>query len=597
MTTHNEPTTTDITAFTPRKSPFERAFACARGFVRNEEGTITVLTLFLFIIMITAAGLAIDTMRYEMKRAQIQSTLDSAVLAAAGAPFGTDARAVIEDYFETAGMSQYLTPENEGDISGSANASRVTASASMTMDTYLMRLSGVDTLSTYGNSSAERRVPKLEISLVLDVSGSMGSNSKLTNLKAAAKDFVTTIINGSDPGDTTISVVPFSWNVAPGEGIYDALTVNESHDYSTCLRFAPTDYTSAAINPATTYQQQIYSSVYGGFDSLSSGWRSCFNEDYAEILPYSMSISDLHTKIDSLVASGNTSGHLGMKWGAALLDPSFSTVSSSLRTNSLMDASLTNVPSNYNESETLKVIVMMGDGKNTTSYFFDTNGGTEASTFTDENGVEQAINVPGGDYRGPNSDLFRVDTQEMVFQYARHKYKDKISYSESKCSKKRWECVYEASGEIESAYYLRDGNQYYSIEGDEWITASEFADLQASDDHVATDQLTWEMAWGRMSPDWYQDMTGNDAYSDYTGSQYDNGSTKNNRMGEICTATKAENVVVYTIGFEISAGGTAETELKSCASSHAHYFRAEGVNINDAFSAIASDVVNLRLTQ
>ena len=603
MTTKNDLTCTTQADFAPRRSPFARVFNRVRAFGRDEDGAIMVLTLFFFLIMITAAGIAIDMMRYEMKRAQIQTTLDNAVLAAAGAPFGTDARAVIEDYFATADMTSYLNPEGQGDIQGSANASRVTASASMTMNTYLMKLSGVDTLSNYGSSSAERRVPKLEISLVLDVSGSMGSNNKLTNLKSAAKQFVSTILNGSEPGDTVISVVPFSWNVAPGEGIYNALSVNEAQDYSTCLRFSASDYTSAAINPATTYNQQIYTSVYGGFDSLSSGWRSCFNEDYAEILPYSMSIPDLNAKIDSMVASGNTSGHLGMKWGAALLDPAFSTVSASLRANLLMDASLTNVPSPYNESETLKVIVMMGDGKNTTSYFFDqltTPGGdiiTEASTFTDDEGVEQNVNVPAGDYRGPNSDLYRVDSQEMQFQYARHKYKDKISNDESKCGRRRWDCVYEATGPMESAYYLRDDNQYYSIQQNDWISASEFSDLQNAEGFVATDRLTWEEAWGRMSPDWYRNMTGNNAFSDYVGSQYDNGSTKNDRMADICSATKANNVVVYTIGFEISQGGTAETELKNCASSVAHYYRAEGVNINDAFSSIASNVINLRLTQ
>ena len=75
------------------------------------------------------------------------------------------------------------------------------------------------------------------------------------------------------------------------------------------------------------------------------------------------------------------------------------------------------------------------------------------------------------------------------------------------------------------------------------------------------------------------------------------GSMKNTRMASACTATKTKKVVVYTIGFEITAGGTAETELKACATSHSNYYRAEGVNINDAFNSIATNIQNLRLTQ
>ena len=51
------------------------------------------------------------------------------------------------------------------------------------------------------------------------------------------------------------------------------------------------------------------------------------------------------------------------------------------------------------------------------------------------------------------------------------------------------------------------------------------------------------------------------------------------------------------IGFEVPENGTAETELRNCASSVINYYRASGVNISDAFGSIASNVQNLRLTQ
>lgn len=576
----------------PKLSCGKRLKRWVHDFGRDEDGAVVAFTLFVLLLMLASGGIAIDMMRHEMERARLQNTSDSAVLAAAGAPYGSDPKGIVEDYFAKAGMSQYLHEIDddgigEDDIVTTLNSSSVSISASLELDTYLMKLSGVDTLGATAASAAEMRIPKLEVALVLDVSGSMGSNSKLTNLKSAAKSFVTSILNGSEPGDTVVSIVPFSWSVTPTNGMFEALAVDVTHNYSTCLKFADNDFNTASIATGNsgfsnggTIDQMVYTSVYGSFDNLSSGWRSCYPEDYMQILPFSISESDLHAKIDSFVASGNTSGHQGMNWGAALLDPSFREITPDLITAGEVDASLTTVPTNYEEAETLKVIVMMGDGKNTTSYFFDKSS---------------------PQFRGAHSDLHKVTYQDREFKYAYHIYKHKKSYDEGKCSKNKWECIYEANGPEQSAYYLRDPNDsyYYSIEEDDWLSSNEFSNLDDTiEGFIASEQLDWEAAWGLITPEYYGEITGNwDAWNDYVGSEYLNGTAKNSRMLNVCSASKSENVVIYTIGFEISSGGTAETTLQSCASSIAHYYSAEGVNINDAFSSIASNVVNLRLTQ
>ncbi|MFU1476271.1 hypothetical protein ACM25N_00585 [Roseovarius sp. C7] len=198
--------------------------------------------------------------------------------------------------------------------------------------------------------------------------------------------------------------------------------------------------------------------------------------------------------------------------------------------------------------------------------------------------------------------IYEVQTEDRVFKYAYKKNKkDKISYSESKCSKSAWECVYESSGKIESAYYLHDhhdDNRYYNTEEGEWLSTSDWNDLQNSTEFVGMSRLTWEQAWGFITPDYYGDVTGDySAFYDYAYYDRLEGSDKDTRMKSSCTATKTQGVVVFSIGFEIDKGGTAEQVLKNCASSENHYFRAEGLSISDAFSAIASNVVNLRLTQ
>ena len=74
---------------------------------------------------------------------------------------------------------------------------------------------------------------------------------------------------------------------------------------------------------------------------------------------------------------------------------------------------------------------------------------------------------------------------------------------------------------------------------------------------------------------------------------YVSGSTKDTRLLNICNAVKAEDVYVYTIGFE--APSTSETLLQNCATTASHYFDVEGTQISQAFSAIAADINRLRL--
>lgn len=560
-------------------------------FVREEDGTVTALAFFIFVMFLVMGGIGLDTMRHEMARASLQATLDRAVLAGATATTNAGARGIVEDYFNKSGQGSSLLAEDEGDIVATFNAASVTARAKTTLDTYLMKLAGVPTLTASGIATAEVRIPKLEGILVLDVSGSMSNNSKIDNLKVAAKDFVTTVMSSSTAGDTVLSIVPFSFSVTPPLSIYDALAVDEAHTYSTCLEFQENDYHHATLSSGSSslssgipVNQMVYTSLYGDFDNLDQDWRSCYTDEYIRILPYSTSITDMHAKIDSLQPNGNTSGNDGMNWGAALLDPTFRQVTASMIDAGHLDASLASVPSDYDEPETLKAIIFMGDGANTTSYFFDRSSPK---------------------YRGKFSDLYEVRFQDRVFKYAFNIYNvDWKLYGDqgkARCDQTRWECVYDVSGEEYSVYYLQSqiSGDYWSVAENKWVPKADFESFESTlDTFVSSTQLSWETAWGLMSPDYYRDITGDwGPWNDYKNSETVTGPMKNVLMQSVCSATKTEGVVVYTIGFEVPVGGTAETQLTNCATSPAHYFRASGSNISAAFSAIAANVKQLRLTQ
>jgi Flp pilus assembly protein TadG len=68
----------------------------------------------------------------------------------------------------------------------------------------------------------------------------------------------------------------------------------------------------------------------------------------------------------------------------------------------------------------------------------------------------------------------------------------------------------------------------------------------------------------------------------------------------ICDAMKAQNVgiIIYTVGFEITANSAADQFMKYCATSTAHYFLASnGTELQTAFASIAAAISRLRISR
>lgn len=604
-----------------RKTPSNgmRISRTAGRFVTRDDGAITILSLFLFVVMLAVAGLGIDTMRHEMARTHLQATLDSAVLAGAGAPAdatAADVKLIVEDYFDAADLSQYLnTIDPETDIVASLNAKSVSASVELEMDTFLMRLSGVDTLTTAGGATAAIAAPRMEIVLALDVSGSM-AGERLTKMKSAAKQFVTDVMSASDQGTTTISIVPYSWSVTPSDEMFEALSVDVRHNYSTCIDFLESDFEKTAIDPARSYGQTIYTSLTGSFGNIGIGDptvtntaydRTCYTDEYFRILPYSNSVTALHNKIDSLKAAGSTSTHLGMKWAAGLLDPAFAPVVSSLQqtrtktdssgnlvTYSIVDPSINNTPALYSTGQVLKVAIVMGDGANDWTYGLD-----------DPNGLmnpDIVENHTQPDYRGPDSNLYRVQYTDDVFKYRYFVFNPSfIAYSEMNCNTGYWVCVYESEDITNYYLYSTYWNDYTDITNGVYLTPAQFDALPTTlPNFESQERLSWEEAWGLMTPDFYSRTTF-DYAPDNMFSKNGTGSiapeTKDDRMADICGATKSKGIVVYTIAFEMGEFDSAADRLENCASSPSQHFNATTLNISQAFGSIAANVQKLRLTQ
>ena len=542
-------------------------------FGRREDGGILPFTLTTIMLMLLIMGLAVDVMRAEHKRTKIQYTQDRAVLAAANLKQNLSPQAIIDDYFLKEGL-QDVTPTAV--VVDALNLRRVTAEYAdgnmPTINTLFLDVLGVDTLSAPAIATAEDGIGKVEISLVLDVSGSMGGDSvsgdtKIEDLKTAAKDFVVSLLDDdSAPNTYSISIVPYSTQVTAGQSLLDNYNVSSEHDSSHCVDFASSDFNSASISTSTLLQRSGHFAPWTWSYRLPIGWwsRNCVTDDISgrKILPLSGDTTELTDYIDDLEASGWTSTEVGIKWGTALLDPSAQTVVSNLVISGEIASGFDGRPYNYNENSTRKVMVVMTDGENTNQYFLDPS-------------------VASGLSNVWHKDVSSNDDREKFWVY---------NPARSGAKKYR-KLFYENQG------YDNDED----VQNYVWDL---FKDAKWVKQPANTaNRLTYQELWDLVSMRFVSHKLYGPAGLGYT---WDSDGWENHfsrvgwdekdvRMAGICTAAKANNILLYTIGFEV--GDDNAVKLASCATTPAHFFRVEGVEISEAFASIAAQISNLKLIQ
>ena len=92
-----------------RSGSFVRAsLGRAAAFLRDDGGSLSVLTIGILPAMLVAGGMAVDYMHMAASRVRMQATLDRAVVAAAALTQTRDPEEVVRDYFGKAGLGDEL---------------------------------------------------------------------------------------------------------------------------------------------------------------------------------------------------------------------------------------------------------------------------------------------------------------------------------------------------------------------------------------------------------------------------------------------------------------------------------------------------------
>lgn len=230
------------------------------------------------------------------------------------------------------------------------------------MPSNFMQLLGVENMTASGHSQAMERINKVEVSMVLDISGSMDTGNKMEELQDAAGEFVDTLLADGSEDLVSISLVPYSEHVNAGPEILSHLNVDWKHGYSHCLEMPNSAFSSAALDLSQTYDQmQHFQWNYSGSNSLTD--TVCPRYDYERIRAWSQDATALKTQINQLQPRAGTSIFMGMKWGTALLDPSTRGIASGMISNGSVDPVFEGRPVAYSDTDVLKTIVLMTDGQ------------------------------------------------------------------------------------------------------------------------------------------------------------------------------------------------------------------------------------------
>ncbi len=209
-------------------------------FRRDEDGGLIVFSLMVLISMLVLGGMAVDFMRQENQRVVLQGVADRSVLSAASLQQTINGQDLVEDYFLKSGFSDALAEDPIFEDEG--NSKRVSVVAQQELDTFFLRLIGIDTLSSTASANAIEATGKVEISLVIDVSASMrsgGSNGRIQNnatslatggkiydLREAAMGFATTVLDPVYEGQVSLNIIPYGGHVNPGPEMFDILNGN-----------------------------------------------------------------------------------------------------------------------------------------------------------------------------------------------------------------------------------------------------------------------------------------------------------------------------------------------------------------------------------
>ncbi|HRK62982.1 MAG TPA: ubiquitin-activating E1 FCCH domain-containing protein [Terricaulis sp.] len=593
-----------------------------RPFKGAKGGNVGMMWALLAAFTVGLTGLTVDFTRAQMIRAQMQNAADGAALVAARGDAMTEAqRHEAARAFFDAEMGEMANAVSFT-LTELANG-QMSVIATMPMPLSLARLVRNEDWNLRVESDAERSGVNLEVSLVLDTTGSM-AGQRIIDLRTAATDLVNTIVQDEQvPYYSKISLVTYSQGVNLGS-------------YATQARgpiTGPTSITAAAWNDGT-------SKSISGITRASTAVVTSNNHG---------------------LANGTTIYISGVNGMTQVNNRVFTVAGATTNTFQLQGVSSSGYNS-YSSGGTIRRCLATTCGVVVTSSNHGLNAG-EYVYFTGVNGMTQLNNN--------QFQIASVSGDTFTLANAAGGYSAYTSGGSAYCTRAGCEYFSFMNAASPSARRLfpystcvseRIGSQAYTDAGpgagyvglnytstanpcpantvvplttDRTLLNDRISALTASGSTAGQIGLAW--GWYMVSPNWAhlwptasqpasynapetlkivvlmtdgafnttycEGVIGRDSSSGAGSASERNTCNGTNGAGftqaqSLCTAMKNRGVVVYTVGLGLDGDATATSFLRNCATTEQHaYLTGSGDELIAAFNAIAASISRLRLTR
>lgn len=607
----------------------------AARFQRETRGNVAMIfSLSLPVLVLMTVG-GVDIHRASTVRINLQDALDAATLAAARSPYTTDTdlsrvglsalRANLQAYPDIILREDQttFTLNNDSVVIANSKVDVKTLVANIFLPPYGKFMD--DYLPVGAHSEVDRSSKNIEVGLVLDITGSM-SGSKIRDLQSAARDLVDIVVQDvQSPYYTRMAVIPYSIGVNVGSYANGARGTPTGSTRITDAEWATGS--SKSINNITRASPGVITAYGHGFSTGDYVW--------VEDVRGMSQINDTAYRVKRI--SSNTlslESWNGSSWSNVNTSYGYSSYydRGSIRKCLVSDCAVVVTSNNHG--------LQTGDGV----YITDVRGMTQINDTPfiarRESSNTFSIGVNGanwGNYSSSGSAWCGEDgCQWRVFMNASGYLRaletsncvsERVGsqrYTDASPTSAKVGTNYPSSG-CPNATIMPLSSDKSSIKGLindlsvgggtagqigvawGWYTVSpNFNSLWPSRPAgpyapAETLKAVIIMTDGEFNTIYNSGVISKDAGNGSNRDQINQNATNGDPFTQaesLCAGMKAQGIIVYTVGFQINAGGDAQRMLNRCATSPEHVFMpSSGGDLSEAFAAIGRDITRLRISR
>jgi Flp pilus assembly protein TadG len=286
-------------------------------FVADQRAGAAPIFALALVPMVGLVGAAVDFSRGNAVRTAMQASLDSTALMLSRDAAGMDptqitskATALFKAQFNRAELPE---PTVTAVLSTPQQGSFILdVKASGSVATTFTKVIGQEKLDVSSSAQVKWGVKKLELALVLDNTGSMASNGKMTELKTASKSLLTTLKEAAkELGDVKVAIIPFDRIVNIGTGYagkswmnYAANNIQQA-SWQGCVEDRDQPNDTLDTTPTSSSATKFRAVSCSGITSIMP---------LTDVLD-TAGFTNLNSKIDAMNPSGNTNVTIGLVWG------------------------------------------------------------------------------------------------------------------------------------------------------------------------------------------------------------------------------------------------------------------------------------------